>query len=643
MQQIFEIQSVKREIEMKIKNIFRVTTLLAISSLSLFTACSKDEAEEIPSATDPYPYPADYTANKDLSVHPGDSFYDYCNGTWLKNHPIPDDPNKTLGGIYAAKEAMEERVEEVKKSVPDISHFFTLTDHMHDYSKESRDYITAQMAKYKKPATKEEAYRTLGKMFKDGIDVVHLSLIWDKDKLKAVILPASKVIDTEQYIQQLQSQERRSLSVTRAGGGETALTLLAEGMGIDPTMLQMSEAEILRWNDFWESYTLDDLYQMMRDSWLFYKAYADEAGMAEYNKTLPGEQQATLKSLSNDARLELNYVMSYHLQQKYLPQSLKDKYVNITKEIQSALRKRIERVEWMSETTKNNAIDKLNHCRMCVAFPDTWHKECLPALADCKTLVEALHRLKAANAQLMTKLVGTDDIFTDRLMGAMKSSSGDLMPTDLSLVNALYMPDDNSITIYPAMLLSPLMPSDNVSEACYYAVFTIIGHEFTHGFDNSGAEWDKYGAHKNWWTVADRMNFEERSANLVSTFNLLELDPERDPLFFCDGKRTLGENIADLGGFLAALDAYQMRLDQQGFTGETRNEQLRKFYESYAHLWCIQYGENTFEILKHNDVHAHGRLRINGVVMNTDLWYDLYNVNQNHLLYLPAKRRAYIW
>lgn len=628
---------------MKIKNIFRVTTLLAISSLSLFTACSKDEAEEIPSATDPYPYPADYTANKDLSVHPGDSFYDYCNGTWLKNHPIPDDPNKTLGGIYAAKEAMEERVEEVKKSVPDISHFFTLTDHMHDYSKESRDYITAQMAKYKKPATKEEAYRTLGKMFKDGIDVVHLSLIWDKDKLKAVILPASKVIDTEQYIQQLQSQERRSLSVTRAGGGETALTLLAEGMGIDPTMLQMSEAEILRWNDFWESYTLDDLYQMMQDSWLFYKAYADEAGMAEYNKTLPGEQQATLKSLSNDARLELNYVMSYHLQQKYLPQSLKDKYVNITKEIQSALRKRIERVEWMSETTKNNAIDKLNHCRMCVAFPDTWHKECLPALADCKTLVEALHRLKAANAQLMTKLVGTDDIFTDRLMGAIKSSSGDLMPTDLSLVNALYMPSDNSITIYPAMLLSPLMPSDNVSEACYYAVFTIIGHEFTHGFDNSGAEWDKYGAHKNWWTVADRMNFEERSANLVSTFNLLELDPERDPLFFCDGKRTLGENIADLGGFLAALDAYQMRLDQQGFTGETRNEQLRKFYESYAHLWCIQYGENTFEILKHNDVHAHGRLRINGVVMNTDLWYNLYNVNQNHLLYLPAKRRAYIW
>ena len=627
---------------MKIKNIFRVTTLLAISSLSLFTACSKDDVAEIPSATDPYPYPDDYTANKDLSVHPGDSFFDYCNGTWLKKNPIPDEPNKNLGGIYAAKEAMEERVEEVKKSVPDISHFFTLTDHMHDYSKESREYITALMAKYKKPTTKEEAYRTLGKMFLDGIDVVNLSLVWDKDKLKAVILPGSSR-NTQQYIEQLQSQERRSLSANRAGGGETAIALVAEGMCIDPAMLQMSEVEILRWNIFWEDHTIDDIYQLMQSALLLYKAYADEAGLAEYNKGLSPEDQATMKSLRNDARLELNYVMSYHLQQKYLSQEMKDKYVNITKEIQAALRKRIARVDWMSETTKNNAIDKLNHCHMNVAYPDTWHKECLPTITDCKTMVETLHRLKAANALLAAKLVGTDDLFTDMLMSSMQSSNGDPIPSDLTLVNALYMPSNNSITIYPAMLLPPLMPSGNVSEACSYAVFTIIGHEFTHGFDNSGAEWDKYGAHKNWWTVADRMNFEERSANLVSTFNLLELDPERDPLFFCDGKRTLGENIADLGGFLAALDAYQMRLDQQGFTSETRNEQLRKFYESYAHLWCIQYGENTFEILKHNDVHAHGRLRVNGVVMNTDSWYNLYNVNQNHLLYLPVNRRAYIW
>ena len=628
---------------MKSNNLRVFITFLAFSSLSLFTACSKDDIEAS-SATDPYPYPDEYLANKDLSVKPGDSFYDYCNGTWLDKNPIPDDPKKNLGGLYAAEAAMEERVEELKRTVPDISRFYTLSDHMHDYSKESRDYIAALDAKYKKPATKEEAYRTLGKMFMDGIDVIQANPIWDKDRLKLIILPMSaSIINTQQNMELLKSQQRRGLSMTRAESGETALTLVAEGMGIDPAMLQMSETEILRWNDYWERYTVDDIYQVMQSALLPYKAYADEAGLAEYNKTLDPEEQATLKSLRIDARMELNYLMSYYVQQKYMPQSLKDKFVNITKEIQASLRKRIARVDWMSETTKNNAIDKLNNCHMCVAYPDTWHKECLPALADSKSMVEALHRLKAANALLTVKLVGTDDLFTFRMMSSMQSPNEAPKPADLTLVNALYMSTDNSITIYPAMLLPPLMPSGNVSEACYYAVFSIIGHEFTHGFDNKGSEWDKYGERKNWWTVADKMNFNERSESLVRTFSLMELDPEREPLTYCDGKRTLSENIADLGGFLTTLDAYQERLNQQGFTGEARNEQLRKFYESYAHLWCIQYGESKFEVLKYNDVHAHGRLRINGVVMNTDMWYNLYNVNQNHLLYLPANRRTYIW
>ena len=351
---------------MKSNNLWVFITFLAFSSLSLFTACSKDDGEAS-AATDPYHYPDDYLANKDLSVKPGDSFFDYCNGTWLKENPIPDDLSKNIGGIYAAKEAMEMRVQELKKTVPDIGRFFTLSDHMHDYSKESRDYITALAAKYKKPATKEEAYRTLGKMFMDGIDVVQATPIWDKDRLKLAILPMSAYrINTQENIERMKSQPRRSLSTTRGENGETALTLVAEGMGIDPAMLQMSEVEILRWNIYWDSHSVDDLYQVMQSAFLTYKAFADEAGLAEFNKTQPAKDQATLKSLRIDARMELNYLMSYHVQQKYMPQSLKDKFVNITKEIQASLRKRIARVDWMSETTKNNAIDKLNNCHMCV-------------------------------------------------------------------------------------------------------------------------------------------------------------------------------------------------------------------------------------------------------------------------------------
>ena len=187
------------------------------------------------------------------------------------------------------------------------------------------------------------------------------------------------------------------------------------------------------------------------------------------------------------------------------------------------------------------------------------------------------------------------------------------------------------------------MPEEGVSEACYYAAFVMIGHEFTHAFDTEGAKFDKYGKNVNWWTVADLMAFQDRKQNLIRTYSNLELDPVRAPLVFCDGERTQTENIADLGGFLAVLDAYMARLDSQGFKGESRNDQLRKFYEAYAHAWCIQYGDNKFDILKKSDLHSHARLRVNGVVMNTDLWYELYDVTRDHKLYLPEERRAYIW
>ena len=617
--------------------------------VNMLTSCATDDPvqseTETPSATDPLPYPKEYLDNKDLSVKPGDSFFDYCNGTWLANNPIPADPTVNLGGLYAAGDKMNERLTQLKSSVPDISKFYTLIDQIHGHSTQSRSYITAQKAKIQKPASKEEAYRAIGKMLVDGVNVLRISFMatWDKTQLKGVLLPEGFVSPDEEMVAKLQEQRRIPLPQSRAGSQNSVPSLLAEGMGIDPAMLIIEPAEATEWDRIWNAYTVDQLYKMMQDAWLEYEAYADAEGLADYNKTLPEGEQLTMDKLRANARTELGYTISYHLQQKFVPQSLKDKYLNITKEIQASLRKRIQKVDWMSETTKQNAIDKVNHYTLNVAFPDTWHMDCIPTLTDCNTMVEALHRLKAGNARLLAALIGTNDIFSYYLTLTSTDSNGNPMPLDLTLVNATYSLNFNAVTIFPAMLLPPMMPEGDVSEACYYAAFSIIGHEFTHGFDNNGAMWDKYGQKNNWWTITDMMNFQDRKENLIRTYSNMELDPKREPLFFCDGNRTQSENIADLGGFLTALDAYTARLDAQGFTGETRKEQLRKFYESYAHVWCIQYGQKKFDILKKSDVHAHGRLRINGVVMNTDCWYDLYGVNRSHRLYLPTERRAYIW
>ena len=112
---------------------------------------------------------------------------------------------------------------------------------------------------------------------------------------------------------------------------------------------------------------------------------------------------------------------------------------------------------------------------------------------------------------------------------------------------------------------------------------------------------------------------------------------------FTDGRRTLGENIADLGGFLVTLDAYIKRLREQGYFGEEFDAQLRKFYESYADMWCMKYSDEKLFSILYYDTHSHCRIRTNGVVMNTDLWYDLYGVDRNNILYLPPERRTHIW
>jgi endothelin-converting enzyme/putative endopeptidase len=99
----------------------------------------------------------------------------------------------------------------------------------------------------------------------------------------------------------------------------------------------------------------------------------------------------------------------------------------------------------------------------------------------------------------------------------------------------------------------------------------------------------------------------------------------------------------DHGGFLSALGAYEAHLQADGYSGETYKEQLRKFYESYAYVWRVQYSDEKLAKFPDKDVHSHARLRANGVVMNTDLWYDLFGVDRNCRLFLPQERRAYIW
>ena len=584
------------------------------------------------SAEDPLPLPPDIETNKDYSIQPGDSFFDYCNGSWLKAHPIP--VSGPIGGVYDADGVMEQRVKELKKSVPDIGRFYELLDHLFDQPEKSQAYFEAMKARFPKPATKEEAYTTMGKMMADGIELWStfilptFNMIWKEGKLMGNLLPP---MDFSNIGNEMDPEQMVPLIATKADN--SAQVLIIRGMGLDPSLFVTQPG----FEPFWalmETKSLDELWELMTDALGYYASYVSREEMAE--------QHATEAKLRMTARNTLNYTLSYHLADRYVSPAFKEKYVNITQEIQASLRRRIQQVDWMSETTKSNALDKLDHYELFVAYPDKWYTDCVSKLSDCETMVEALHRNNRNTFNLKAHLLGGTDLFSYEISLNMADSNGQLIPADLTLVNAMYSPEWNCVFIYPALLLPPIL-IQNMSLAYEYAIFSIIGHEFTHGFDTMGSQYDKYGNKRNWWTVADQMAFEERRENIINCYNHMELDPERAPGVYGDGDRTQTENIADLGGFLTALDAYRDRLKEEGYFGKVYDDQLRKFYESFGHLWCVQYDDNKFSILQKSDVHLHARLRVNGVVMNTDLWYELYDVDRNNLLYLPKNHRAYIW
>ena len=599
--------------------------LVALLCCSLMAApsCNKDTRED--PVIDPLPIPEDYTAGKDSSVDPGDSFFDYCNGGWLRRQD--PHPAGNIGGPYDGVAAMGQRLEQLKSSVPDIGRFYELMDNIYSQPEKELAFINAKKAAVRKPSSKEEAFRAIGKMMAEGAPFYYpgFYLVWQDGQFQGVLVPPQT---------SLQADEEGNYNLVPLTATKTDASLaekyIIEGMGLNPDLFKTMPELAPYWEAFWNK-PLDDLYDFMLEGWDDLRLYAE---------AIPGIPDGYAAS---QARATLSYTLSYHFAQKFVPQSLKDKYLGITKEIQASLRKRIESLDWMSATTRRNALDKLDNYGLFVGYPDQWYTDCVASFDGCEMLSEAVCRGNQCLLKLKGHLMGGNDSFSYLIINSFMSSSNEVETMDLTLVNAMYDPSFNSVFIYPAMLLPPIMPEEGVSDAFHYAAFVAIGHEFTHGFDTQGAMYDKDGRLHNWWTVADKMNFEDRTQNIIRCYDNMLLDEDRNPSARGDGERTQTENIADLGGFLAVLDAYKAHLEKQGFRGENLKAQMRKFFEAYAYYWRVQYNDAKFDILINSDVHSHARLRVNGVVMNSDLWYDLYGVDRNNILYLPPERRAYIW
>lgn len=313
---------------------------------------------------------------------------------------------------------------------------------------------------------------------------------------------------------------------------------------------------------------------------------------------------------------------------------MKSQYAAYCEDFRAAFQKRLENNTWLSEATRANALAKLKNIEFFVATePDVMPDVATPKLKN-EGIISLVRQLRQARLDTYKWMIGRTRREVVVLLSSLQFTGNNLDD------NASYDPATNSVFINPSNLLPPYIV-DGDEDALRLAVLgSTIGHELTHGFDNNGRKYDKYGALKDWWAPADTLKFDAFSKQLIENYSALLMMPWGSKTLYNNGKNTLGENIADIGGCCLGLD---LLLGKHPNAKPEEVKQLTKrYFQGWAITWSASYDLSQATMRYYDDVHSQGRERTNGVVRNLNAWYDAYDIKSGTLYLEPAKRIA-IW
>ena len=309
----------------------------------------------------------------------------------------------------------------------------------------------------------------------------------------------------------------------------------------------------------------------------------------------------------------------------YFPPESKAKMVALVGEIKSALKARIENLTWMGPETKAKALEKLSKFSVMIAYPDTWRDYSKLVIKDG----DLYGNVQRANQFDWNRQVVRLKELVDRKEWGMTPAT----------VNAYYSPTKNGIVFPAAILQPPFFDPDADMAVNFGGIGAVIGHEITHGFDDQGRKSDGDGRLKEWWTAEDAAKFNAQAAKYGAQYSATEVLPG----VFIKGDQTMGENIADLGGVLLALDAYHASLKGQpapvidGLTGEQR------VFLGWSQVWRSKMREDRQRLQVVTDVHAPNFARTNVPLKNIDAWYDAFGVKPGDANYVAPENRVRIW
>ncbi|MDR0420316.1 MAG: M13 family metallopeptidase [Prevotellaceae bacterium] len=346
-----------------------------------------------------------------------------------------------------------------------------------------------------------------------------------------------------------------------------------------------------------------------------------------YGKILSGkeEPQPRWKRAVSVVNRMMGEAVGQMFVKKYFPPEAKERMINLVHNLQDVFAERISALDWMSDSTKIKALEKLKTFYVKIGYPDKWRD-----YSDLNIKKDSyFENIKRANRF-------ENDYMFDKAGKPVDRDEWGMTP---QTVNAYYNPTTNEICFPAGILQYPFFDMNADDAFNYGAIGVVIGHEMTHGFDDEGRKFDKDGNLKDWWTAEDARQFDQRAKVMSDYFDSIYVAPD----VHANGRFTLGENIADYGGLRIAYQAYKAATKDNplpnvdGFTPDQR------FFLAYSTVWAANIRPEEILQRTKSDPHALGKWRVNGQMPHIQAWYDAFNISEDAPMALPVEKRVSIW
>jgi len=645
--------------------------------------------------------------NMDTTVKPGDDFFKYANGAWLKKNPIPAAyPSWGIGNVVndelrdrlkkINEDALNAKAEKGSNTQKIGDFYFSGMDTL-GIEKQGLDPLKAEMDKIEQvkdvnSLVDEFAHlATIGvdqpiaagvgqdaknssknmlQLFQGGIGLPnrdyyfntdahsveirndyqqkHLPIVYKLSGLSsdAALAATKKTFELEKFLadSSRKLEDLRDLYKNYNKMPIAGLSKLAPAIDWKSTFDQMDfknadtvivgQPEYYRaLNKALKTYSIADWKNYLRKNLVdAYAGYLSKAFDGEnfrfYGTVLYGskEQLPRWKRVLDTENGLMGEVLGQIFVKEYFPEKTKERYVKLVEAMRASFKDHIEKLDWMSEPTKQKAYDKLAKVTPKVGYPDKW-KDFSSLTIDrgpyAQNVMRANNFWHRFNANKLGKPV-------DR-------TEWDITP---QTYNAYYNPSNNEIVLPAAQFSIPGIKDEDVDDAVVYgyAAASTIGHEMTHGFDDQGRQFDAAGNLKAWWQPQDSVKFTQRAQMLINQFNGYTIYG-----LHVNGKATQGENIADLGGIVIGLDAFKKT--EQYKEGKPINglTPTQRFFLGYALGWLGQQRQEYLSSQILTNEHAPGFMRVNGPFTDVPEFYEAFHIKKGDKMWLDPDKRVKIW